>query len=109
MSRPGADEGVSDLAIVAREGGSILPVAAQPGARRDGVLGVRAGALRVAVIAPPDRGKANAAIRAVLAESLGCKAAAVWLVSGASTRQKRFFIVGLDPESLRDRLAALIL
>ncbi len=100
--------GESSIAIVAHEDGSILPVLAQPGARRDAVLGVRAGALRVAVSAPPDKGKANAAIQSLLAEALGCKAAQVALISGATLRQKRFRIIGVEPGVLRDRLAALI-
>jgi len=103
-----ASVGVEALAIVAHEDGSILPVVAQPGARRDAVLGVRAGSLRVAVTAPPDKGKANAAIQTLLAESLRCKPAQVGLVSGATSRQKRFRILGLDPESLRRRLAVLM-
>jgi uncharacterized protein len=99
---------IESIAIVAHEDGSILPVVAQPGARRNAVLGERAGALRVAVTAPPDKGKANAAIRAMLAERLGCKAARIALVSGAASRQKRFLIGGLDPEALRRRLAAMV-
>ena len=99
---------IESIAIVAHEDGSILPVVAQPGARRNAVLGERAGALRVAVTAPPDKGKANAAIQALLAEGLGCKAARIALVSGATSRQKRFLIGGLDPEALRRRLAALM-
>jgi uncharacterized protein (TIGR00251 family) len=96
------------IAIVADEDGSIHPVVAQPGARRNAALGVRAGSLRVAVTAPPDKGKANAAIQALLAEGLGCKAALVALVSGATSRQKRFRIAAIAPEVLRVRLAALI-
>ena len=69
---------------------------------------MRAGARRIAVTAPPDKGKANAAIQSLLAETLGCKAAAVALVSGATSRQKRFLIQGLAPEELHRRLAALI-
>ncbi len=88
--------GESSIAIVAHEDGSILPVLAQPGARR------------VAVSAPPDKGKANAAIQSLLAEALGCKAAQVALISGATLRQKRFRIIGVEPGVLRDRLAALI-
>ena len=42
--------------------GTILPVRAQPGAKKNAVLGERAGALRVAVSAAPERGKANEAI-----------------------------------------------
>jgi uncharacterized protein (TIGR00251 family) len=108
VSDAAEDSDLDAIAIVAEEGGSILPVVAQPGARREGVLGVRAGAVRIAVTAPPDKGKANEAIRAVLAGSLGCKAAAVVLVSGATSRQKRFRIVGIAPEALRRRLADLI-
>jgi uncharacterized protein len=99
---------IESIAIVAHEDGSILPVVAQPGARRNAVLGERAGALRVAVTAPPDKGKANAAIQAMLAECLGRKAGRIALVSGATSRQKRFLIGGLDPEALRLRLAALM-
>jgi uncharacterized protein (TIGR00251 family) len=100
--------GADAIAIVAHGDDSILPVVVQPGARRDAVLGVRAGALRVAVTAPPDKGKANAAMHALLAESLGCKPVQVSLVSGATSRQKRFRIAGVAPGALRHRLAALI-
>jgi uncharacterized protein len=86
-------------------GGTILPVRAQPGARRDAILGTHAGALRVAVSAPPEKGKANAAIRDVLADALGCKPARIDLLSGETARQKRFLIAGLTPGELRDRLA----
>ncbi len=55
--------------------------------------------------APPDKGKANAAIQSVLAKSLGCKTAQVSLISGAASRQKRFLIRGLDVEELRKRLS----
>ncbi len=108
MSRSERAESLRTLEIVARERGSIVVISAQPGARREGVLGVRAGAVRIAVNAPPEKGKANAAIQAVLAEALGCKAAAIELVSGASARQKRFFIHGISPGELRERLASLL-
>ena len=96
------------IAIAPHAEGTVLPVLAHAGARRDAVLGERAGALRVAVTAPPERGKANAAIQAMLAESLGCKPERVALLSGASARQKRFLIAGVASEELRRRLAALI-
>ena len=37
--------------LVAHALGTILPVRAQPGARRDAIVGLRAGSLRVAVSA----------------------------------------------------------
>jgi uncharacterized protein (TIGR00251 family) len=94
------------LALTAHAAGTILPVKAQPGARRTAIVGVHAGALRVAVAAPPEKGKANAAIATLLAETLGCKASQVTLLTGATARQKRFLIVGSTPEELRQRLAA---
>jgi uncharacterized protein (TIGR00251 family) len=88
--------------------GTIVAVHAQPGARRNGILGTRAGAVRVAVTAVPEKGKANAAIAAFLAESLGCRMSQVVLVSGETSRQKRFLVAGLTPEELQPRLAALL-
>ena len=72
--------------------GTIVPVHAQPGARRSGILGERAGALRVAVTAAPEKGKANAAIGSLLAECLGCRPSQVALLSGETARKKRFLV-----------------
>ena len=85
--------------------GTIVPVRAQPGARRNAIVGLHAGSLRVAVSAPPEKGKANAAIQALLADALGCKASQVGLLSGETARQKRFLIEGIAPEDLRERLS----
>ncbi len=76
------------IELSAHERGTIVPVRAQPGARKDAVLGERGGALRVAVSAPPERGKANAAIQDVLAEALGVRASQVGLISGETSRDK---------------------
>ncbi len=89
-------------------GGTILAVRAQPGARRDALLGEHDGALRISVQAPPERGKANAAIAEVLAESIGCKSSAVTLLSGATSRQKRFLVEGIAPADLLRRFQALL-
>jgi hypothetical protein len=96
---------VTGVELSAHAEGTIVPVRAQPGARRDAIVGVHAGALRVAVTAAPERGKANEAIAAVLAEALGCRPSQVALLSGAASRQKRFLVVGLAPEQVRGRLA----
>jgi len=88
--------------------GVILPVLAHPGARRNAILGERAGALRVGVTAPPDKGKANEAIHDLLAEALGCKPRQVTLLFGTTSRQKRFLIGGITLEELSDRLAQVV-
>ena len=70
------------IALTARAQGTILAVRAQPGARKNAVVGEHAGAVRVAVSAAPERGKANAAIQDVLARALGVKASQIALISG---------------------------
>jgi uncharacterized protein YggU (UPF0235/DUF167 family) len=96
------------ITTTAHARGSILPVLAHPGSRRDGIIGERAGALRVAVTAAPEKGKANEAIQAVLAQALGCKANHITLLSGETSRRKRFLIDGITVDELTRRLALLI-
>jgi len=96
------------IALTAHEGGTILPVRAQPGARKNAILGERGGSLRVAVSVAPERGKANAAIEEVLADAIGCKASQIGLLSGETSRTKRFLISGVTPDELQRRLAGLI-
>jgi uncharacterized protein (TIGR00251 family) len=88
--------------------GVILPVRAHAGARKNAVLGVRQGMLRVAVTEAPEKGKANKAIAAVLSEALGVPKSSVELVSGATSAQKRFLVVGGDAEKLRAALERLV-
>lgn len=88
--------------------GIIIPVRAHAGARRNGILGERHGALRVAVTAAPEKGKANAAIVAVLSDALGVAKSHVELLSGETSQQKRFLVVGVADEirPLLERLVA---
>ena len=88
--------------------GVLLNVHAQPGARRNGLTGEHAGALRVAVNAPPDKGKANAAIVEVLAQALGLKPSQVELISGETSRRKRVLLAGLDVEDVARRIESAL-
>lgn len=92
------------LAITPHALGAVLTVRAQPGAGRDAILGERAGALRVAVSAAPERGKANGAIVELLADSLGCRRSQVVLLAGGTSRDKRFLLEELTPDDVRTRL-----
>ena len=60
----------------------------QPGARRTGVAGVHGAALKVALAAPPVDGKANAALRAFLADAFDVPLARVTIVRGTTSRDK---------------------
>src|SRR6516162_6272480 len=95
------------IAVTPHAEGCLLPVRAQPGARKTAVLGEQAGALKVAVTAPPEQGRANKALAEALREALGLRRSQVELLAGATSRDKRFLIRGLSPADLQARLAAL--
>ncbi len=88
--------------------GAVLAVRAQPGARKAGVVGEQAGALKVAVTAPPEDGRANKALVEVLREALGLKRSQVELIAGATSREKRFLVRGLSAAELRTKLAPFL-
>lgn len=69
-----------------------LEVHVTPGAKHDRVGGSHDGRLRVSVTAAADKGKANEAVRKVLAKTLGAPKSAVVLQAGATSRRKRFVI-----------------
>jgi uncharacterized protein (TIGR00251 family) len=88
--------------------GVILPVRAQPGARKSGIVGEHAGALKVAVTAPPQDGRANTALLQTVRAALDLKRAQVELLSGVTSRDKRFLIRGLTVDEVRARLAVIL-
>jgi uncharacterized protein len=96
------------IAVTEHAEGCILPVRAQPGARKAGVLGEWNGALKVAVTAPPEDGRANQALVELLREALGVKRSQVELIGGQTSRDKRFLIRGVGQAELEKRLAALM-
>jgi uncharacterized protein (TIGR00251 family) len=96
------------IAVAEHAEGCVLPVRAQPGARRAGVQGEQAGALKIAVTAPPEDGRANQALVEVLRKALGVKRSQVELIGGQTSRDKRFLIRGLTQNELEVRLAALL-
>jgi hypothetical protein len=88
--------------------GVLVPVRAQPRARKNGLLGEQAGALRMAVTAPPEDGQANAALVELLRGALGLRRSQVELHSGASNRNKKLLVRGLRKSELAAKLSALI-
>ena len=87
-----------------------LRLKVQPKARREGVTGWTPDpdgmALKLSVGAPPEDGKANAAVIALLAKTLGVAKSAISVVSGATDRRKLVEIRG-DETELRAALDAL--
>ncbi len=76
---------MADLVLEAHENGTILPVQAQPKAKKNGLAGCHDGALKVQVTQAPEKGKANGALEKVIAKSLGLKKSQVALLSGATS------------------------
>ena len=79
--------------------GVTLAVHAQPGAKKTAIVGIYGdGAkaqLKIAVQAPPVEGRANEALIAFLAKTLGLPKGAVALVSGELSRNKVFLLRGV--------------
>ena len=96
----------------AEPGGLLLFVRATPNAGADRLSGTEtrddgSTILPVHVRAVPERGKANAALIAMLARALGVPKSAMVLVSGETSRSKTLRIAG-DPVALATALDALI-
>ena len=79
----------------------IVKVRVQPKASRDAIAGEHAGALKVTVTAPPDKGKANKAVAQLLAEALGIAKSDVELVAGTASRDKVFAIRNVTADAVR--------
>ncbi|MGE5194343.1 MAG: DUF167 domain-containing protein [Deltaproteobacteria bacterium] len=95
------------IELQATSEGIILPVHAQPGARKNGITGVHAGRLKVAVTQAPEKGKANQALLRLLAELLEIKRSQIALVAGETSSHKKFLITGVDRATLERKLCNL--
>ena len=92
------------LAIRDVDGGAVIAVKAVPGASRDRIVGVLGQSLKVAVSAPAEKGKANAAIARTLAKALGVNKRSVALISGRTGPIKKFRIIGVSARAVREAL-----
>ena len=91
-------------------GGLAVRVKVHPGARRPGVLGqvpdVEGTRLKIAVAEPPEDGRANRAVCAVLARALDVPISAVAVTLGQTSRDKTLHVTG-DASILTARLELL--
>lgn len=82
-----------------------VPVRVIPRSSRN-VLEWEEGAIKARLTAPPVDGAANAALIALLAETLSLPKRAVTLIRGATGRQKIVEIEGLEQAEIIQRLSA---
>jgi uncharacterized protein (TIGR00251 family) len=83
---------------------ALLNVRLQPRAKRDEVVGERAGAVVIRVTAPPVDGKANAALCTFVAKILKISSSRVTVVRGQTSRYKVLRVEGVAQDALRAAL-----
>ncbi len=86
------DNSLSALTLKEIPGGTVLHVRVKPGARRHEILGIHDGALKLGVVARPEKGKANRGVLKLLAKILDLAPSAIELVSGNTSKEKTIFI-----------------
>ncbi|TMG75382.1 MAG: DUF167 domain-containing protein [Betaproteobacteria bacterium] len=82
--------------------GWLLAVHAQPGAKTNEIAGIHGESLKIKVAARPEKGRANAALVALLAAALGVPKGSVRVVKGGASRQKTVLVAApqADPGRL---------
>ena len=85
-------------------GGVTIQLRVQPRARRIALERTPEGALKAAVTAAPEDGKANDAVVALLAKAWRLPKSTFEIVRGGTAREKTLMVAG-DPAALTDRIA----
>ena len=91
-------------ALTEQSDGVALRVKVVPGASRTRVAGMLGDRLKVAVAAPPEKGKANDAVCDLIAQTLGIAKAQVNVISGQTRPLKTLSVIGLSLEQVAKRL-----
>jgi uncharacterized protein (TIGR00251 family) len=96
---------IDGLAVEQRGDSLSFSVRVSPGASRQRLMGIMGDALKVAVAAPPEGGRANDALVRYLAKLLDVRRDALSVESGHTGRTKRIAVTGLGEAELRSRLS----
>jgi|TARA_Y100000310_G_scaffold133297_1_gene132193 hypothetical protein len=75
-----------------------------PRAKRNAIELDDDGRIRVRVTAVPERGKANAAVVALIAKTLGLSKRSIAVVRGHTSRDKLIAVDGMDRDEVLERL-----
>lgn len=90
------------IEITESAGTLIFRVRVQARGRREAIEGQWQGALRVRLTAPPVDGRANEALRRLLAGRLNIPVTAVRIISGERSRTKRIEVRGTSAARIRE-------
>jgi len=100
--------GCQDVNIRGTDDGIVISVRARPGASKDAVAGVHGDALKIAVRAAPENGKANDALVNIIASVFNVKRKNVRLMRGGSSPSKQFEIAGISADQARRIIQAAL-
>ena len=78
-----------------------FPVLVSAGSARPGIRGLHGDAIKIAVASPPERGRANADLKSLVAEWLGVSTREISVVAGMASRRKRIRIAGLTGREMQ--------
>jgi uncharacterized protein (TIGR00251 family) len=84
--------------------GCTVSVRVRPGARKNDVAGIHAGAVKISLTAPPVDGRANDALVEFIAERLRIPQARISLVGGTTNRMKVLRITGKSAAEVQSAL-----
>ena len=91
-----------DLAPVG--GGTRIRLRVRPRSKQNEILGVHGGALKIGVVAAPEKGRANRAVLKLLAETLDLAPTELTVISGMASQDKTV-VVPLPPDEVARKLA----
>jgi len=100
-------DNTDSLDIRDSDGGALLLVKVVPGSSRSGIVAVLGNSLKVSTSSPPEKGKANAAVAALLSEALHIDRRSVNLAAGQTSSRKTYRISGLGAEAIRQALSEI--
>lgn len=87
---------------------TLIAVKVVPGASRARIAGEHGDRLKVRVTSPPEKGRANEELEALLARSLGLRSTDVTVVRGTTQPRKSVLVRGLTPQTVAERLRAVL-
>ena len=93
------------IKISETKNGIIIIVRARPGAKQTKMLGEYDGAVRIALAAPPEKGKANKELVRFLAKEFEVTQTDIEITGGETSKDKRVLIRAKDIEPIKNKIS----
>jgi len=97
-----------ELEIKQTDNGLVIPVKVVPGSSRSRIAALLGGSLKINIVAPPEKGKANKQVVKLLAEMLNHPKSAITIISGSHDPHKQILIADMTTQELLTHLKPFI-